>query len=63
MLQEKKVKDVSCIVCGRESDGARLCERCRESLRLCEAENYVMRKMMLKNANTEDQTLSNTGDL
>ena len=63
MPKEEKEEEVSCIVCGGRSDRTGLCERAQESLQLCEAENYVKRKMMIKNTHTEEQTLSNAGDL
>ena len=63
MPKEEKGEEVSCIVCGGRSDRTGLCERSQESLQLCEAENYVKRKMMIKNTHTEEQTLSNAGDL
>ena len=63
MPKEEKGEEVSCIVCGGRSDRTGLCERCQESLQLCEAENYVKRKMMIKNTHTEEQTLSDAGDL
>lgn len=34
-----------CIVCGRKTySGGGLCDCCRESLALCDVENYVARK-------------------
>ena len=42
---------------------AGLCERCRESLHLCDAENYARRKIRAKNARTAAQTLPNADDL
>ncbi len=33
-----------CVVCGVRTEGGRLCECCRESLALCDIENYLARK-------------------
>lgn len=33
-----------CIVCGRETEKGGLCDRCLESLSLCDVDTYVARK-------------------
>ena len=33
-----------CIVCGQAAHSGHLCDCCRESLALCDVENYVARK-------------------
>lgn len=33
-----------CIVCGQETHSGHLCDCCRESLALCDVENYIARK-------------------
>ncbi len=33
-----------CIVCGQETRSGQLCDCCRESLALCDVENYIARK-------------------
>lgn len=51
MEQNLTVYSVSarCVVCGREVRAGQLCERCRESLALCDVEDYVVRKTSAKN--------------
>lgn len=62
-MEEKEGEgEARCVVCGAEAASA-LCERCRESLRLCDAENYAARKIAAKNARAAAQTLSNADDL
>lgn len=46
-MEERKVpfpQRPHCIVCGQETRSGHLCECCRESLALCDVENYVARK-------------------
>ena len=51
MDREKREHGERCMICGEESGGRKVCERCRESLALCDIENFVLRKTL--------QTLSN----
>ena len=63
-MQEAKREEMGrCVVCGADAAGSALCERCRESLRLCDAENYAARKIAAENARAAAQTLSNADDL
>lgn len=49
-----------CIVCGQETHSGLLCDCCRESLALCDVENYVARKTEGKICRPRPaQTLSN----
>ena len=63
MERKAEEKKRHCIVCEAASEGAWLWERCRESLRLCDAENYAARKIAAKNARAAAQTLSNAAEL
>ncbi len=40
-----KREERGCLVCGRDACGRALCERCRESLALCDVEDLVSRKI------------------
>ena len=63
-MKEKGKEDTGCcVVCGADVADSALCERCCESLRLCDAENYAARKIAAKNTRAAAQTLSNTDDL
>ncbi len=47
MVKETKKEQPRCAVCGGYADvreGGALCECCRESLALCDMENYLVRK-------------------
>lgn len=52
MQKGEDERESRCVVCGERAGAAGLCERCRESLHLCDAENYARRKIRAKNAHT-----------
>ena len=45
---ERKEKECRCAVCGRRIREGALCECCKESLALCDVEEYAARKMAAK---------------
>lgn len=63
MQKGEDERESRCVVCGERAGAAGLCERCRESLHLCDAESYARRKIRAKNARTAAQTLPNADDL
>lgn len=47
MMEQREIVHTAkthCIVCGQETHSGLLCDCCRESLALCDVENYVARK-------------------
>lgn len=48
MMSEKRGtgrEERRCLICGQNAGEHKLCERCRESLSLCDVENWVARKL------------------
>ena len=60
---ERKEKDRRCAVCGRHIREGALCECCKESLALCDVEEYAARKMAAKFCRGGGQTLSKGGKI
>lgn len=52
-------KEKCCMICGKRLEKGKLCECCRESLILCDIEDYLERKATGKFCGQGGQTLSN----
>ena len=53
MDREKREHGERCMIYGEESGGRKVCERCRESLALCDIENFVLRKTLRKKSDAD----------
>lgn len=58
-----RAEETRCIVCGRTLKEGHLCDCCKESLALCDVEDYVARKTARKFSRGGGQTLSNGGKI